>query len=317
VLVVAACTSSSSSEFAVTAVTPATGLNTQVTPIQITGTGFRLPIHSDLDTGETRFGGMQLVVGSTPLGNVVRNDDQRFDAEVPMGLVPGTYDVAVTLGDQTVVLPGGFTVTDSTVSPDAGTTPPAICNPADLDLRVCLRFDGTTTDGSSYGNDVVAAGTSFGTDRNGGGALVTTTGTATAAPSASLDLSTFTIRLWINASSIPTSGARAGLFDSSGRYRMFLESDGAIRCAISPGGTFQVVTASNLIPEGVWTRVACTYDGATMSIYVDGQLRGSALLNATVPSAGTGFVVGHNSPSGENFQGAIDELEVWRRLVAP
>jgi len=314
---VGACTAPSSAELVITGVTPAAGINTQVTPIRIEGTGFRLPLHSDLDTGETTVvGGMQLAIGNTPLGNVVRQDDRRIDGDVPTGLAPATYDVTLTLGDRTAVLPGGFTVTDTTVTPDGG-VPPANCNPADLDQRVCLHFDNNTVDGSSYGNDVVASAPSFVIDRNGGGALVTTTGTNTAAASTSLDVTAFTIKLWVNASSIPTGGTRAGLFDSSGRFRMFVESDGALRCAISPGGTFELVTATNQIPIGVWTRVACIYDGATMSIYVDGQQRGSVQLNATVPAAGTGFVVGHNSPSGENFDGAIDDLEVWGSVVAP
>ncbi len=316
---IGACTAPSSAELAVTGVTPASGINTQVTPIQIQGTGFRLPIRSDLDTGETTVvGGMQLAIGNTPLGNVVRQDDRRIDGDVPTGLAPGPYDVTVTFGERTAVLPGGFTVTDTTVTPDGGTTPPpATCDSTDLDQRVCLHFDNDTIDGSSYGNDVAASAPSFVIDRNGGGALVTTTGTNTAAATTSLDVGKFTIKLWVNASSIPTGGARAGLFDSSGRFRMFLESDGALRCAISPGGTFELVTAINQIPIGVWTRVACTYDGTTMAIYVDGQQRDSAQLNATVPAAGAGFVVGHNSPSGENFDGAIDDLEVWGSVVAP
>lgn len=300
-----------------TGVDPASGLNTKVTPVEIQGSGFHLPIRSDLDNGVTSVGVMQLMVGNTPLGDVVRHDERSIAASVPMGLVPGSYDIVVTIDDRTAVLPRGFTVTDATtVTPDAGTLP-LICDSTVLDQRACLTFDGNTADGSSYNNDVVANPQTFVTDRNGGMALVTTTGTMTAAATTSLDVPTFTIKLWINANSIPTGGARAGLFDSSGRYRVFLESDGALRCAISPGATFQVVTAPGQIATGAWRRVACTYDGATMSVFVDGQLAGTQLLNATVPAAGSGFVVGHNSPSGENFDGAIDDLEVWGVVVAP
>lgn len=68
---------------------------------------------------------------------------------------------------------------------------------------------------------------------------------------------------------------------------------------------------------GVWQRVACTYDGTTLKLYVDGAMVGSQSYTGSLPMPGTGMVIGHNNPTGENFNGAIDEVQVWGSIVAP
>jgi hypothetical protein len=191
----------------------------------------------------------------------------------------------------------------------------AFCNPADLDLRACYTFDGDTLDRSSYANNAVAANTSFTTGHAGQAIVTSGTSSVVVAGGTSLDVSALTIRIWIRPSSFPIDPARMGLVDSGGRYRMFLLANGLVRCAIT-GGPSAVTTASNAVALATWTHLVCTYDGATMRIYVDGAIAATLAQTATIPT-GAGMVIGQNNPTGENFDGALDELEIWGSIVGP
>jgi hypothetical protein len=194
------------------------------------------------------------------------------------------------------------------------TTP--LCNPADATLRACYAFENTTQDGSSYNNDLAAPNTVYVNGRTAPGkALLTTNSTYATAATTSLDITTFTFRMWIRPNAIPTGGARMGLLDSGGRYRVFLQTGGAIRCAVTNGA--DLTSATNAVSANVWQRVTCRYNGQTMQIYVDGTMVGSSNTSSTVPATGGNMVIGHNNPSGENFNGAIDDLQIFSALVTP
>jgi hypothetical protein len=191
-----------------------------------------------------------------------------------------------------------------------------LCTPSNTALRVCYTFDNTLDDGSSYNNDLASSATSsFVAGRAGGQALATTTGTFTTGATTSLDITTFTFKMWIRPNTLPTAGARMGLLDSSGRYRLFLASDGAIRCRVTNGP--DLTSATGVIPNQMWSRVACRFNGSLMTIYVNGSMVATQTMTATVPATGGDMVIGHNSPSGENFNGAIDDVQIFSALVAP
>jgi len=188
------------------------------------------------------------------------------------------------------------------------------CNAADLDLRACYPFDGTTIDRSSYGNNAVASAPGYVMGRSGL-ALLTSTGTVNVPNTTSLDITELTIRAWINPTVLPTGSARMGIVDSPNRWRLFVLGDGALRCALTNGA--EVITATGKLTTGVWQRVTCTYDGAQMFVYVNGAVAGSANVVSAFGLPGTGMTIGHNNPSGENFVGAIDDLQIWGSIVGP
>lgn len=195
-------------------------------------------------------------------------------------------------------------------------TPAApLCNPADLDLRACYTFDGTTLDGSSYHNDATATGTAYVAGHRGQALQTSGAATVTVASTSSLDVATLTIRMWIKPYTLPVGSARMGLVDSASRYRMFVQAFGALRCAITGGP--DLITAQPVITMGVWQRVTCTYDGTTMKLYVDGALVDMLSYTGTIPAVGTGMMIGHNNPTGDNFNGALDDVEVWGSIVGP
>jgi len=210
---------------------------------------------------------------------------------------------------------GGPIVDAPDAAPDAPEAPQPLCNPADPMLRACYTFDDNTEDGSSYGHDAVAVGTSFGAGRNGRGLVIGAGDSVQVTGGVGLNVAQLTIDMWIRPSSIPATGTRAGLVDSGNRYRMFLQPGGIIRCATTLGPSLET-TAASAVAAAAWAHLTCTYDGITMRIYVDGA-EAARLTQASTIQTGTGMVIGQNNPSGENFDGTIDELRIFGAVVPP
>jgi hypothetical protein len=190
------------------------------------------------------------------------------------------------------------------------------CDLADLDLRACFTFDGSVHDGSYYAHSTSTSNVSYTAGHDGqAAALGPTSGISVTGNESSFDISLFTMKMWINPSSLPADGLRMGLLDSGNRYRMFLEPGGQLRCAITGGP--DLYSGSHFVQTGVWQRVACTFDGTTTTIYVDGAVAGSVVQAATINTSSSGLVIGENNPSGDNFEGAIDDLQLWGSIVAP
>lgn len=207
--------------------------------------------------------------------------------------------------------------------PDAGTDPGpdapppdigAVCDPADPSLIACYRFESNLFesqphDESAHGNNGLATGLTLVLGHDGhGSAMDSTPASDVRVPdSASLDPSTaVTLEAWIRPRTVPATG-RAGIVDNDGQYGMFLAAGGAVQCMTGSGN---LIGPSVVV--GRWTHVACTYDGAAVRLYQDGY------VSATSPATGPlttdrtdGLAIGHNSPAGDPFDGAIDDLRIW------
>jgi hypothetical protein len=200
------------------------------------------------------------------------------------------------------------------VAPDVPPPPPS-CDPTDVDLVACYRFEPGATqphDESGYHND----GTSTGV-----GSLAGISGRAASfdgltsydhvADSPSLDLPSgqITMETWFLMRTAPRT-ARSGLLDEDGQYGMFLLATNQLRCAMAPG---IVDTPPGTVTLGVWTHAACTYDGALIKVFLDGALAAEAAAAGTISPAGVnGLSLGMNSPSGDVLDGALDDLRIFR-----
>jgi hypothetical protein len=198
--------------------------------------------------------------------------------------------------------------------PDAAPPPPPFCTPADTALVACYDFedpDAPLLDGSSYGNDgsdVHDVLLVSGPPGRGQALAFSALSVAAVADDASLNLRTAaTLELWVRATSLPPAGGRAGLVDNNGQYGLFLAPDGQVRCSMSSS----VPIALKVVP-GVWTHIACTYDGQTMRMYQDGVPASSTPTSITMnDGSADGMRVGANSPSGDVLDGAIDGLRIY------
>ncbi|APZ91410.1 alkaline phosphatase D family protein [Fuerstiella marisgermanici] len=67
-----------------------------------------------------------------------------------------------------------------------------------------------------------------------------------------------------------------------------------------------------------WTHVAVTFDSSQLQLFVNGKLAGTHKLPISAPIAETGGLVigGHRAGTGRNFDGMIDEVAIWNRVLA-
>ncbi len=192
--------------------------------------------------------------------------------------------------------------------PDGGAA--AAC-PDDEALLACLSFDGDAADGSvhhtpvSVGGEPAFAGGIAGQALEAGeGVDVTIDETALLDPPAPL-----LIELWARASSLPAADSRAGLVDNEGQWGFFVQPGGRVSCTMAGA-----VEADAVLAVGTWTHVACAYDGSAIRLFKDGALVGEASAGSSLSSGGTnGTAIARNSPTGQYFDGVIDEVRIWRR----
>lgn len=81
--------------------------------------------------------------------------------------------------------------------------------------------------------------------------------------------------------------------------------------------TGETVQSSVNLSTNQWQKVACTYDGTALRIYVNGTLRGTTTLSGgVIPSSTRAIWIGANELRGEPFRGRIDEFRIYDRALS-
>jgi hypothetical protein len=85
---------------------------------------------------------------------------------------------------------------------------------------------------------------------------------------------------------------------------------------INVGGTHHAVRGPSALPNGAWTHVATTYDGATQRFYVNGVQVASRAQTGAMPAGAGALRIGGNSAwASEFFQGLIDDVRIYNRAL--
>src|SRR5262249_17112296 len=139
-----------------------------------------------------------------------------------------------------------------------------------------------------------------------------------------------TVEAWV----YPTGGAgnfrqivnKWNLFGSGLKSYVFqLLPDGRAdfsACSDGDDGNATGVESTNTIRLNQWTHIAGTYDGAMLSIYVNGQYQASSAYPYGIfpgtGDLGIGGTVGGSSPGqvGYTFVGKLDEVSLYNRALA-
>lgn len=207
---------------------------------------------------------------------------------------------------------GGSPGTPTTMDAGPGPIVPAPkkpCQEARQDLVACFDFEDTVKDNSSSGFNATANGAAFATGVEGK-ALVLGPGRAVRVPpNPLLDQDQFTIDALVRLNRLPTGSARMGIVDSDLRYGLFVMPGGNVVCT-APGAS---VTANGVVSANRWLRIACSRSTSAITISIDGQ---TAATGLATNSPGIRFpkelVIGGNEPSGDELDGLMDTLRIWR-----
>ena len=82
------------------------------------------------------------------------------------------------------------------------------------------------------------------------------------------------------------------------------------------GGEPEMVISTHQFSLNTWRHVGATWDGSTLSLYVDGQLEGARALSGTIQFSGDPLTIGRHNLAGRGFDGLIDEVEFFNRALS-
>ncbi|UQA55779.1 LamG domain-containing protein [Polyangium aurulentum] len=186
-----------------------------------------------------------------------------------------------------------------------GMPSPPFCDPDDPALLACFRFENNTNDESGKGNEVSASGVTISEGKEGLGADFHAGSQVAIADADHWDVTEYTLELWYYQRSHAGDGYRMGLFDSNGRYGLFVYNQGELRC--TRGGP--VAQMANM-PLDTWIHAACVFRAGALRLYVNG----TPVAEVGAPELGDGDgtnAIGSDAPSGDSLDGLIDNVRVW------
>lgn len=106
----------------------------------------------------------------------------------------------------------------------------------------------------------------------------------------------------------------------TGSWAMFFDNQNRTGCTLNISGTFNGITGSIATAEREWTHVACTYDGSTITHYVNGRNAGSVAALGTIGVSDHPITIGatcHFNGACQNpFGGYIDNVLVLNRSLS-
>lgn len=205
----------------------------------------------------------------------------------------------------------GMAAPDAAPASDAPEEP--FCDPQDPALVVCFELEGDTRDSSGHGLHASMVDVQFVPGRVGLAMQFGATSAADVPDSPHLDVAAVTIEAWIRPSELPAAGTRMGIVDNHAQWGLFLHEGGELHCQPSAARV-----AAN-IAANTWTHVACTHDGTTGRVYVDGRFVGEQPAGPLATGGSTGLSIAADNPpgSGSRLIGLIDELRILGVARAP
>jgi hypothetical protein len=143
----------------------------------------------------------------------------------------------------------------------------------------------------------------------------------------SLNPEQITVELWVNFSNVEMGWWNGQFFVAKGsdwdngayilgRAEPF--TGASLSWQIGPASTPNVIGIVYPLDTGIWYHVAGTYDGSTLKIYVDGELRGEKTVGTiTVGNNRPLFFSYNDVPTYTYFvQGMMSEVRIWSRALS-
>ena len=180
----------------------------------------------------------------------------------------------------------------------------------------------TVTDVSGSGNTGTINGATWTVSGKYGSALVFngTSAKVTINDTASLHLTTaMTLEAWVNPSTIDSTWRDVIYKGDDNFYLSGCSFYGGVPVAggrFGSSGTNGEAYSTGQLALGVWTHVACTYDGTTIRLYLNGTQVASKAQTGNMATSTNPLQIGGDSIYGQYFAGIIDEVRVYNRALS-
>jgi len=138
--------------------------------------------------------------------------------------------------------------------------------------------------------------------------------------SADLYLDNVTLEAWVKGGLQGSYKYIAGKTYSGGHgsYNLYTGSTGGIYFYIGySGGYILSPNGGTGIWNNVWHHIAGTFDGLTVKLFIDGiQVNGGTSTTQNIANNTNNFYIGSYG-TGNDFNGFIDDVRLWRKALAP
>jgi glucose/arabinose dehydrogenase/PKD repeat protein len=142
---------------------------------------------------------------------------------------------------------------------------------------------------------------------------------ASAADKNSLDLTgAGTIEAWVNPTTLTNYHsviAKGNANDTAAHnYAMEIIPGRIVQCSVGNGSAGQVVNGGT-IPTGAFHHLACTWDGSTLSVYIDGILSNSTSQTTNASGNTSALYIGQYGGNTDRWNGIIDEIRIYSKAL--
>ena len=186
---------------------------------------------------------------------------------------------------------------------------------AEKNLLLSVNFDGGIADASSFESTVTSSGSNTsvaGVEGDGFHLDGSSKVIVDRFDKQLQSLDTFTIAIDLNRD----EGSTGNFLDMAGSLTARVTADGALQFTMSPeGNVFTATTAAGLITAGDWHPVAITYDGAELTLYVDGVAQAQVAASGIVDgNSAQNFIVGNTWH--DSLTGTVDNLTILHSALS-
>jgi hypothetical protein len=125
-----------------------------------------------------------------------------------------------------------------------------------------------------------------------------------------------TIESWIKTTGSPTTEQYV-VTKNDDSYYIGLNvagANGKVSFYLNGVSSSWLYSNSTTLNDNNWHHIGCTYNGSTMSIYVDGVLDNSTALTGTITTGISNMYLGSRN-NNQFFQGSMDEFRIWNRSL--
>ena len=250
-----------------------------------------------------------------PNGNIVFGGSgaNRTVTVTPAANQTGTANITVTVSDGSLSTPTSFQLTVNVVP---------------TGLRAAYAFQegsGTTTaDASGNVNTGTLTNGPVWTTQGKYGNGLTFDGLndfVSVPDNATLDLGgTGTIEAWVRLNAINRWNSVVAKGNSNSdpahNYAMEITDANIILCILGNGTSSRVLSSSTPMTAGQFRHLACTWNGTTLSLYIDGVLNTSVTQNLTPAGNTSPLYIGQFGGNSDRLSGIIDEVRIYNRALS-